>query len=106
MKGPKSPEGLVTLLDAKLVDVDCQKHKMFGKWVYFINGNMFSGIHQASIFFRLAPGRKDEVFTKYPNVKPFEPRPDFIMREYVVLPPSLYENDKVLTEVIGYSIEK
>ena len=105
MKWSKPSEELVTLLDTKLVDIDCEKRKMFGQWAYFFNGNMFIGVYQSDIFIRLSPERKDEVFQKYPDTKPFEPRSGYIMREYAVLPPSLYENDKILTEVIGYSIE-
>ncbi len=105
MKWSKPSEELVTLLDTKLVDIDCEKRKMFGQWAYFINGNMFIGVFQSDIFIRLSPERKDEVFEKYPDTKPFEPRAGHIMREYVALPHSLYENDIILTEVIGYSIE-
>ena len=105
MKWSKPAEELVALLDMKLAEVDCQKRKMFGQWAYFFNGNMFAGVHQSDIFFKLSPERKDEFLRKYPDTKPFEPKMGHIMREYVVLPPSLYENEKILTEVIGYSIE-
>ena len=84
MKWSKPSEDLVTLLDMKLVDIDYEKRKMFGQWAYFFNGNMFVGVFQSDIFFRLSQERKDEIFEKYPDTKPFEPRTGYIMKEYVV----------------------
>jgi len=50
----KSEIELVELLKQNLSEVKYVEKKMFGKFAYFINRNMFTGVHQMSIFLRLS----------------------------------------------------
>jgi len=72
--------------------------------VYFINSNLFIGAHQDDLFLRLAPVDRDEVHAKHDTIKPFEPVPGRMMREYVVIPPDLYTNPAIFQELLTKSI--
>ncbi len=100
----KASEGLVAFLAATLQGVACEPRKMFGYPVYFINNNLFIGAHQDDLFLRLAPGDRDEVHAKYDTIKPFEPVPGRIMKEYVVIPQDLYTNPAIFQELLTKSI--
>ena len=100
----KAPDKLVAFLAATLQDVACEPRKMFGYPVYFINNNMFIGAHQDDLFLRLAPEDRDEVHANYDTIKPFEPVPGRMMKEYVVIPPDLYTNPAIFQELLTKSI--
>jgi TfoX/Sxy family transcriptional regulator of competence genes len=57
---------------------------MFGCPAYFVNGNLFAGVHQSSLMLRLPEDRRAEVIAL--GGGPFEPMPGRAMKEYVVLP--------------------
>ncbi|MDI6884990.1 MAG: TfoX/Sxy family protein [archaeon] len=97
-------EELVNFLSENLKDVECQSRKMFGYPVYFINNNMFIGVHQEDLFLRLAADDKENALTKYEGIKPFEPMPGRIMKEYVVIPPNIYTNPEIFKELLTKSI--
>lgn len=63
---------------------------MFGCPAYFVNGNMFAGVHQHSLMLRLPEDGRAEVAAL--GGGPFEPMPGRPMREYVVLPPTVLED--------------
>jgi TfoX/Sxy family transcriptional regulator of competence genes len=100
----KAPDKLVAFLAATLQDVACEPRKMFGYPVYFINNNLFIGAHQDDLFLRLATEDRDEVHAKYDTIKPFEPVPGRMMKEYVVIPPDLYTNPAIFQELLTKSI--
>jgi TfoX/Sxy family transcriptional regulator of competence genes len=54
MKFKKADEGHSEFLEEMVSSFVCQKRKMFGSPVYFVNGSMFTGVHQDSIFLRLS----------------------------------------------------
>ncbi len=93
----KNPsQKLRTLLEFALSSFDCQKKTMFGAPVFTVNHNMFAGIHGDNIFVRLSEADRKEIATL--SALPFEPMPGHIMKEYMVLPESLYQNPKLLEE--------
>lgn len=67
----------------------CQKKPMFGHEVYWVNGNMFAGVFQDSIFFRLSPEDRAEFLGKFGDAKQFEPMAGRPMKDYVVVPESV-----------------
>jgi TfoX/Sxy family transcriptional regulator of competence genes len=84
-----TPE-LIQFLDEVLARYDCQRKPMFGSPVYWVNGNMFAGVHQNSLFLRLSEADRQAVFAATDEATPFEPMPGRPMREYVVLPETLF----------------
>ena len=87
-KKPKltpAPPDLVTLFDHLLKKTsEAQTRKMFGYPAAFVNGNMFAGLFQDTMVFRLSePDRAN--FLKQKNAKQFEPMPGRPMKEYVAL---------------------
>ena len=64
---------------------------MFGAPVYTVNRNMFSGVHASNIFLRLPDADRNKI-ASYDEAAPFEPVPGHIMKEYVTVPPALYED--------------
>jgi TfoX/Sxy family transcriptional regulator of competence genes len=104
MAWKKSPEELVTFLAENLKDVACQSKQMFGYPVYFINNNMFIGAHQDDLFLRLAAEDRETARATYKGIKPFEPMPGRIMKDYVTIPEKVYTDEQIFTELLAQSI--
>jgi len=75
-----------------MLSFDCQKKFMFGSPTYFINNNMFVGIHQDTIILRLSEKDREEILSTNDEAAPFEPMEGRIMKEYIALPESIYGN--------------
>jgi hypothetical protein len=89
MNFPKTPPELVGRFTALVpVGPDVTSRKMFGYPVSFINGNMFMGLHGASMLLRL-PEKEREAFIAETGSSIFEPMPGHRMKEYVLVPDSL-----------------
>jgi TfoX/Sxy family transcriptional regulator of competence genes len=86
-----SPE-LGALLSEALAQIDHEKRLMFGMPAYFIHGNLFAGVHGRNLMVRLPPADQDEVRAAHPDVGRFEPMAGRPMKEYVTLPPSIYDD--------------
>lgn len=92
------PENKKELLERALSRFpDAVMKKMFGGPAYFINNNMFTAAHQENIILRLAEKDRVEIL-KLPGVVPFTPRAGMTMREYVSLPPEIYESEETFHE--------
>ena len=50
----KAPTELVDFIAVKMKNVKCDYKKMLGYPTYFINGNMFVGVHGEKLFLRLS----------------------------------------------------
>ncbi|MEI6101436.1 MAG: TfoX/Sxy family protein [Eubacteriales bacterium] len=87
---------LAAYLDTLLAGYHAEKKPMFGCPVYFINGNMWTGVKGQKVFMRLSADDRALVQAEYDEVKPFEPRPDFFMKEYVELPESLLTDEEFI----------
>ena len=96
-KWKKSSPELGKVLDAALIRFTCDKKPMFGSPVFWINRNMFAGVHEDNLFIRLSENDRQEIVKKYPAARPFEPIKGRIMKEYIVVPESIY-TDKGLFE--------
>ena len=105
MEWKKAPEELVQFLAQKMKNGDCQLRKMFGYPAYFINGNMFAGIHREKLFIRLSESDAKKIRKAYAEVTPFEPMPGRTMKEYIVLPKSVYTDDKAFVEWLYKSVK-
>lgn len=98
MKWKKASEELDELLAGKMAPFLYNKRRMFGSPVYFVKGNMLAGVHQDNIFLRLSPRDKEKILSENDEVTPFEPMEGRVMREYVVLPESIFDRDDLLEE--------
>lgn len=98
MKWKKPSPELGKLLEAALLGITCDRRMMFGAAVFMINRNMFTGIHEDHIFIRLPELERREIMKKYPEAKPFEPLKGRIMKEYIVIPSTLYENKEIFRD--------
>jgi TfoX/Sxy family transcriptional regulator of competence genes len=82
----KAPDDLVARFAAALPDEPrIERRKMFGYPCAFVNGNLFTGLHQDSLIVRLPETDRAEAVDAY-GAQPFMPMPGRSMREYVVLP--------------------
>ncbi len=105
MAWKQSPKELTDLLEDRLKDIHCQKRKMFGFPAYFINGNMFSGTFEENIFLRLSEDDRDNIKKENQNAVSFEPTKGRPMKEYMVIPDTIYKDDKKFSIWIDKSIE-
>lgn len=104
MAWEKSPEELTNFLKQSLKDVECQKRTMFGFTAYFINKNMFTGTFEEKLFIRLSEEEREGIKNDHEEVEQFEPMPGRAMKEYVVLPKSLYGKKKTFSIWLNKSI--
>ena len=92
-----APE-LIDILDGALLGCGCERRMMFGSPAYFVNGNMFSGVHQRSMILRLSADDRVSLAEEYDEAGPFEPMEGRPMKEYMVLPEAVYRDAEVLGE--------
>jgi TfoX/Sxy family transcriptional regulator of competence genes len=88
----KTPKALFDFIDFATKDFYCESRKMFGGLAYFVNGNMFTGVHQSVMFLRLSAADQTSIMKEFDEVAPFEPLPGRAMREYVAIPESVFSD--------------
>ncbi len=105
--GP-APEELKNTFEKAMLSVPlAEKRKMFGYPCAFINGQMFAGLYQTNMILRLSA--EDRLrFLELEDAKVFEPMPGRPMREYVVIPESMLnqenELDDWVTKAFNYAV--
>jgi TfoX/Sxy family transcriptional regulator of competence genes len=72
---------------AEAAGVRVEHRPMFGCPAYFAGGNMFAAVHATGVTVRLPEAARRELAAV--GGGPFEPMPGRVMREYMVLPPSV-----------------
>ena len=98
----KSPPELVARFEEIPVFAgDADRKLMFGYPVCVLRGNMFMGLHADSLFLRLSEADRADFLSRY-DAGLFEPMPGRPMKEYVVVPPSVVDDD-VIGEWVGRS---
>jgi TfoX/Sxy family transcriptional regulator of competence genes len=99
MRFEKPPPQLVAIFDRALARSGGDRRQMFGYPCGFENDQMYCGVFGSTLFVRLdEPTRED--FLKR-GAKPFEPLPGRRMKEYVVLPAAVVEDEAVLVGWFG-----
>lgn len=78
---------------------------MFGQPAYFISGNMFAGIFGDDIFVRLSERDRQRIMTENDEAAPFEPLEGRPMKEYVVIPDSIYNRPPEFQRWLGLSAD-
>src|SRR4051794_12893893 len=77
---------------------------MFGYPCAFVNGNMFTGVFQTSVFVRLSDDALQELFRSGESA-PFEPMPGRAMKGYALVPESVVAEPRSLRSWIERSLE-
>ena len=95
MKLAKSPAWLVELFDALQPEVGGERKQMFGYPCVFEGGNLFTGLFADGLFVRLGEADRARLLATK-GAAPFEPMKGRPMREYVVLPPSMLEDEEAV----------
>ena len=100
----KPPPYMVELFDSILpLDGRVERRKMFGSPCGFVNGNMFCGLFERSMFLRLSEADRGEAVDQL-GAAPFEPMKGRPMREYVTLPDDLLEDEAQLDDWMGRAL--
>jgi TfoX/Sxy family transcriptional regulator of competence genes len=102
-KWKKVPLELTAFIEKALAPYACQKKSMFGCPVWFVNNNMFAGLHQENLFIRLPADVQKELFAECDEASVFEPMAGRPMKEYAVVPESLYSDAVEFTKWLDRS---
>lgn len=85
----KSSPALIAFFDKALPsDPRVERRQMFGYPCAFVNGQLFTGLHQESMIVRLGESERGELLRER-GATIFQPMPGRTMREYVALPPAM-----------------
>jgi TfoX/Sxy family transcriptional regulator of competence genes len=103
MEWKKAPAELVEFITNKMKNKNCDYKKMFGYPAYFLNGNMFVGVHGDKLFLRLSDPDIADLTKKCKEVTSFEPMPGRPMNGYIVLPKNIYSDDNLFNELLQKS---
>ncbi|HWT76266.1 MAG TPA: TfoX/Sxy family protein [Mobilitalea sp.] len=108
MDWEKANQNIADYLEKLIITYERKKKPMFGAPVYFVNDNMWTGVKGGKVFLRLSEDDRCVIQSKCDEIKPFEPRPDFIMKEYVEIPESKLTDEKFISNwlEISYSFVK
>lgn len=95
-KWKKSSPQLVETFQTAVPDgPGVERRQMFGYPCAFVNGNKFPGLHEERLIVRLPEGQRAELLAA-DGAAVFEPTKGRPMREYVVVPPAMLDDEKAL----------
>lgn len=97
MAWKRVPPERIAFLDAAMVPYETERRSMFGCPVHFVNNNMFAGAYEDNIMLRLQEDEQNELFAAHQEAMPFAPM-GRRMKEYVLLPAALCNNEDVFEE--------
>lgn len=103
-KWKKSSAGLVSLFEELTSELKgIEPRQMFGYPCCFINGNLFTGLHQENWIVRLE--EKDRETLKDAGGANFEPMKGRVMKEYIAFPQEILDNPEQLREWLHKSFD-
>jgi len=105
MKFKKPAPELCVHLDETMESFNTQKRKMFGSPVYFVNRNMFCGVHQDAIFMRLSKEDREALLEEFDEAQIFEPMEGRKMKEYVAVPEAVYDDPETFNSWLRKSLD-
>ena len=101
----RAADGMVELFKRLMKELPgAETRKMFGYPAAFVNGQMFSGLHNEAMIIRLSTDDL-KTFFQLPEVRPFEPMPGRPMKEYAVVPPALLTSERELIRWLEKSFD-
>lgn len=92
-KWKKPSEAMGEYLAEAVEGLDCQPRKMFGCPCYFVNNNMFCGVHEDTIIMRLSPADRTRIMEENDEVGLFDPMGGRPMKEYVAIPDTIASDE-------------
>ena len=95
MPWKKANKELISLLENVMRIYNCDRRVMFGSPTFFVNGWMFTGVHEDTVILRLSEPDRKEIAKQYPDVKPFTPM-GRVMKEYIALPVTVAMQETIL----------
>ncbi len=98
-------DDLKAFLAEKMKPYNCTMKKMFGSECYFINNNMFIGVHQACIFMRVSTEDREEALNSDDEVMLFEPMKGRAMKEYIMLPEQIFADSIEFKKYLSKSLK-
>jgi len=99
----KANKELIALLEEQMQNYRCDRRVMFGSPTFFIEGNMFAGVHENTIILRLSEGDLHEIFMRFEEIKPFAPMGGHVMKAYAALPLKIALQNGILDECLHKS---
>ncbi len=84
MPWKKANRELMQLLEGSLQSYQTERKMMFGSVTFFVNNNMFAGVHEDNVILRLSEADRQEIFSNYDEVTQFTPM-GRVMKEYAAL---------------------
>jgi TfoX/Sxy family transcriptional regulator of competence genes len=100
-KYEKPSEELTFLLDDLTQLYNCSKRKMFGCPSYFVNGNMFAGVFEDTIYLRLSVEEQNEIKERFDDVNQFEPLTGRKMKEYISISENLWQDISIVKSLLA-----
>jgi len=109
-KKARVPEGKVqgaleSRMEHALKGLPYEKRKMFGCPAFFAQGTMFAGVYRNSAFIRLGEADRARLSGLSDDIRPFEPLPGRIMRQYLTVPDNRCEGVSFLQEWLKRSYD-
>ena len=98
MTWEKANKELIKLLEGEMLDCNCDRKVRFGSPTFFVNNNMFAGVHEDTVIVRLSEGDREELFSRNSDVKPFVPMAGRVMKEYAALPEAVCSDASIFQE--------
>jgi TfoX/Sxy family transcriptional regulator of competence genes len=105
MAWQKANQKLIELLENTVINYPCDRRFMFGSPTFFVNNNMFAGVHQDTVILRLPDKDRAGLYTAHPEAGPFTPMPDRPMKEYAALPEGLVKNQAVFNRLVNLAYD-
>jgi TfoX/Sxy family transcriptional regulator of competence genes len=92
-----SPE-LNELLEEAMYGYNADCRMMFGSHTFFVNNNMFAGVHEDMVILRLSEKDREEAFSTLDEVKSFVPFDGRVMKEYAAFPDSVCQDHAIFRD--------
>lgn len=105
MPWKKANKDLIKLLEETVPLYKCDMKAMFGSPTFFINGNMFAGVHEDTVILRLSEEDRKQIQSLHAEVKPFTPMQGHIMKEYMALPQSFCSKREIFRDWLKHSYQ-
>ncbi len=87
-----------------MAGVECERRKMFGCSVAFLNGNMFAGVFADRLFFRLDAAARAGLGARIRELSVFEPVKGRAMKAYMELP-GKRRDDTLFADLLDLAFE-
>jgi TfoX/Sxy family transcriptional regulator of competence genes len=102
-KFAKPPPWLVTLFDELIAGTAGERRQMFGSPCGFLDGQLFSGVFGAQLFVRLSEEDRAKLLSE--GAQLFDPMGGRPMKEYVVLPAALLDDERAVRRWMDSAVQ-